>query len=165
MAGNCKVPLTEDNIEACHRTSTKDTALIIVKFKHRPKRNQLMEARKKLKDITKADLGFEPKDANDKGKILINESLTYRNKVLFRKARQKKVELNFEHAWNYKGKIFLRKKEDSNIIQINEEDLNKLKKFTFCRSIFTAQYFSYVYVLSLFCVLMNAFKTYHILNH
>ena len=105
----CKVPLTEDDIQACHRTSTKDTAPIIVKFKHRPDRNQLMEARKKSKDITKVDLGFELKDANGKGKIFINESLTHRNKVLFRKAREKKVELNFEYVWTHNSKIFIRK--------------------------------------------------------
>ena len=59
-----------------------------------------MEARKKLKDITKVYLGFKLNDANDKGKIFVNESLTYRNKVLFRKAREKKVERNlvFEYV-------------------------------------------------------------------
>ena len=57
-----------------------------------------MEARKKLKDITKVELGFKLNDANDKGKVFVNESLTYRNKVLFRKAREKKVEINFEYV-------------------------------------------------------------------
>ena len=76
------IPLERNDISVSHRIRSSRTSVdpaIIVKFVRREMRERLYRARKRLKSITTADFGFSV----DK-KIFINESLTPRNKELFK---------------------------------------------------------------------------------
>ena len=87
---------------------------IIVKFVRREMRESLYRARKRLKSITTADFGFSV----DK-KIFINESLTPKNKELFKECLKFKKDKSYKFLWTNAGKIFLRRNVDSPVIPIN----------------------------------------------
>ena len=74
-------------------------------FNSRSMREQFYESRKqlniKLKDI---DPNYEGYNV-----IFINESLTVKNAVLFRKVRQSRKAHNFKFFWTFNGKIMCRK--------------------------------------------------------
>ena len=58
--------------------------------------------------------------------IYINESLTIKNAVLFRKVRQSFRANNFKFFWTFNGKIMCRKTMNTPTIIIkNEEDINQ----------------------------------------
>ena len=76
------IPLERNDISVSHRIRSSKASVdpaIIVKFVRREMRESLYRSRKRLKSITTADLGFSV----DK-KIFINESLTPKNKELFK---------------------------------------------------------------------------------
>ena len=76
------IPLERNDISVSHRIRSSRASVdpaIIVKFVRREMRERLYRSRKRLKSITTADLGFSV----DK-KIFINESLTPKNKELFK---------------------------------------------------------------------------------
>lgn len=73
--------LYEDDIEVTHRTSSKPTAPIIVKFNNRRIRDKMYEARWDLKHFTTRDLGF-----GEEQSIFFNESLTDTNREIFKQA-------------------------------------------------------------------------------
>ena len=87
---------------------------IIVKFVRREMRERLYRARKRLKSITTADFGFSVNK-----KIFINESLTPRNKELFKVCLRFKKDNGYKFLWTNAGKIFLRRNADSPVIPIN----------------------------------------------
>ena len=95
-------------------------------FNSRSMREEFYESRKqlniKLKDI---DPNYEGYNV-----IFINESLTVKNAVLFRKVRQSCKAHNFKFFWTFNGKIMCRKAMNTATIIIkNEEDINqKLKR-------------------------------------
>ena len=113
LAKKLDVALAEDNIEACHRISTNDKAGFIVELSSRKKRDELLNARKKLASISIADFGFK-----GEGKIFINESLTAKRKALIRELKSKKEEYHFKYVWSKKGTIFIRRDENSRAIRI-----------------------------------------------
>ncbi len=71
LAEKLDVLLTEEDIKACHRISMNEKARIIVKFASRKKRDELLNVRRKLLNVSIKDFGYE-----NHGKIFINESLT-----------------------------------------------------------------------------------------
>ncbi len=70
-----------DDVEITHRTSSKPTAPIIVKFNSRRIRDEVWNSRYKLKHVKASDLGF-----NSNNPIYFNESLTERNRIIFKSA-------------------------------------------------------------------------------
>ena len=95
---------------------------IIVKFTRREVKDRFYRARKKLRNITTQDLGFESSKH-----IYVNESLTEQNKDLFKECVKVKKELQFTFIWTSNGKIYLRKNESSPVHHINTKaDLRKL---------------------------------------
>ncbi len=86
VAQKVGVALNSQDIEACHRTSRKSDAPIIVKVVSRKKKEEFMskETKSKAKKLRISDLGFtlNPTAADpNKGKVFINESLTSRKKI------------------------------------------------------------------------------------
>ena len=77
---------------------------IIVKFVKRQTRENLYRARKNLMSVSTVDLGYSV--AN---KIYVNESLTEKNKELFRLCLKCKNDLSYKFLWTNAGRIFLRK--------------------------------------------------------
>lgn len=76
------IPLERKDISVSHRIRSSRSSVdpaIIVEFVRREVRERLYRARKRLKSIATADFGFSV----DK-KIFINESLTPKNKELFK---------------------------------------------------------------------------------
>ncbi|XP_067020714.1 uncharacterized protein [Acropora muricata] len=111
------IPLERNDISVSHRIRSSRTSVdpaIIVKFVRREVRERLYRARKRLKSITTADFGFSV----DK-KIFINESLTPRNKELFKVCLRFKKDNSYKFLWTNAGKIFLRRNADSPVIPIN----------------------------------------------
>ena len=101
---------------------------IIVKFVRRNIRNQLYEARRKLKSLTTKDLGLGI--LRDK-QIFIQESLTPRRKELFKRNLEARKDKNFKFIWTSNGNIYLKKDESSLAIPVSsQKDLDKLRQGT-----------------------------------
>eukprot|EP00794_Sanderia_malayensis_P016351 gene16351-biopygen12046 len=60
LAEKIDVPVCEEEIEACHCISANEKAGIIVEFSSRKKRDQFLEAKKKLREITVKDFDLQP---------------------------------------------------------------------------------------------------------
>ena len=69
LAEKLQIPLRDAEIEACHRISNNDKAGIIVEFSSRKKRDEFLEAKRKLRDITIKDFGYK---TDTPGKLYIN---------------------------------------------------------------------------------------------
>ena len=96
---------------------------IIVKFTRRDVKDNFYRARKQLKDLTTRDLGY-----SEKNKIYLAESLTERNRILFKDCLKVKKDMEFKFIWTLDGKIFMRKDKDSAVRHINnKEDLQKIQ--------------------------------------
>ena len=111
------IPLERNDISISHRIRSTRASVdpaIIVKFVRREMRESLYRARKRLKSVTTADFGFSV----DK-KIFINESLTPKNKELFKNCLKFKKDKSYKFLWTNAGKIFLRRNADSPVIPIN----------------------------------------------
>ncbi|MCP4484708.1 MAG: hypothetical protein GY823_09135 [Flavobacteriaceae bacterium] len=127
LAEAINVPLSRQEIEACHRNSPKPDAPIISKFGSRKLKELFFtkDAKKVLRNLTTEDLGFEKEVGKDR--IFINESLTKANKHLLWLAKNKKKDLEMKFCWTRNGSIFLRKSETTPIVKVNyAEDLDKL---------------------------------------
>ena len=125
------VQINEEDISVSHRLpqnkhNVDKPPIIIAKFVRRDTKENLYRARSKLRHITTQDLGFQG-DNN----IYIQESLTQKNKELFRKALQLKKSLRYKFIWTNSGRIYLRKDEspESPIIYVKStKDLEKLQQ-------------------------------------
>ena len=96
---------------------------IIVKFTRRDVKDNFYRARKHLKDLTTRDLGY-----SEKIKISLAESLTERNRMLFKDCLKVKKDMEFKFIWTLNGKIFMRKYKDSVVHHMNsKEDLHKMQ--------------------------------------
>ena len=125
------VQINEEDISVSHRLpqykhNVDKPPIIIAKFVRRDTKENLYRARSKLRHITTQDLGFQGDN-----KIYIQESLTQKNKELFRKALQLKKSLKYKFIWTNSGRIYLRKDEspESPIIYVKStKDLEKLQQ-------------------------------------
>ena len=111
------IPMERNDISISHRIPSSRASVdpaIIVKFVRREMRENLYRTRKRLKSITTADLGI-PVDKM----IFINESLTPKNKELFKDYLKFNKDNSYKFLWTDAGKIFLRRNADSPVIPIN----------------------------------------------
>ena len=116
------VQIHEEDISVSHRLPQNKHNV----DKPRDTKENLYRARSKLRHITTQDLGFQGDN-----KIYIQESLTQKNKELFRKALQLKKSLKYKFIWTNSGRIYLRKDEspESPIIYVKStKDLEKLQQ-------------------------------------
>jgi FtsZ-binding cell division protein ZapB len=101
------VNIQPQDISISHRLKTRmptrnstptqnSTPAIIMKFVSRTTRDRLYYARKHLKDKTTSDIGFGRISDN---KIYIAESLTSKNKELFKKCLDARRSLNYKFIW------------------------------------------------------------------
>lgn len=108
------VDIDLDDIEISHRTSSLESASIIVKFQSRRKRNEFWLARKKIFNKNLSDIGFQ----SDR-KFYIGESLTPQNGHLFKMVRDRLVRTKlYRYAWTHNGTIFVKQDENSKKILI-----------------------------------------------
>ena len=120
------VPMQKSDISISHRVPSRKQftdegnpipPAIIVKFVKRETRENLYRARKNLKSVSTVDLGYSV--AN---KIYVNESLTNRNKELFKLCLKCKRDFSYKFLWTNAGRIFLRKNLGSPVIPVNCTD-------------------------------------------
>ena len=96
---------------------------IIVMFNSQSMREEFYESRKQLKNIKLKDINPNYKGNNV---TFINESLTIKNNVLFRKVTQSCKANNFRIFLTFNGKIMCRKAMNTPTIIIkNEENINQ----------------------------------------
>ena len=85
-------------------------------------KEQFYHDRKHLKNKSTKDIGLS--QFSDNG-IFVSESLTSKNKLLFKDCLKFKIENNYKYIWTQNGRIYLRKDKDcpARIIS-NQQDLN-----------------------------------------
>ena len=99
------VDITENDISVSHRMPQSQKhkgkpgpPAIIVKFARRDVKDNFYRARKQLKDLTTRDLGY-----SEKNKIYLAESLTERNRMLFKDCLKVKegygVQVHLDFKW------------------------------------------------------------------
>ena len=123
------VTIEEDDISVSHRLpvsykykGVRANPSIIVKFVRRDFKEQFYSSRKELRGFSTEDLGYSATN-----NIYINESLTERNKGLFKEALKAKKSLKYKFIWTSNGKVYLRKDTDTKIIHIkNSDDIKRL---------------------------------------
>lgn len=97
---------------------------IIVRFTQRKRKNELLAAVRARRGLTTAEIGLPGAAVT----VYVGDHLTPANKLLLKKARELKVELQYTYLWIRDCKIFLRKNEKQRAICISDEsDLIKLK--------------------------------------
>lgn len=126
-----------EDIEACHRVPTRNAEHrhIIVQFKSRQKRDQVLEKAKK-KRITNGSLGLcgQPgvnadgsSPLDNSAPVFVNEHLCQSQKRLLSLAIAKKRETNWRYVWTQNGKILARKSDCQDCIHIDSvDDLSKI---------------------------------------
>ena len=109
----------EKDIEVSHRISTKPTSAIIVKFNSRRKRDEFNTKGRKA-SLNADNIGF-----TESKRIYVNESLTYSNRTVFKKTKDK-LKNNFKYIWLKNGITLIKKDDHSKIHKILfEEDINR----------------------------------------
>ncbi|XP_039295428.1 uncharacterized protein LOC120353938 [Nilaparvata lugens] len=121
-------PIEDTMIDACHRLRSRVGSDkhpgIIVKMVRRLDSEELLQKRRVKRNFNTHDMGLTSGPAVP---IYINESLSPARRSLYNAARQVKKDKNFEYLWVRSGKIFLRKKQGSNVITVRKiEDLKDL---------------------------------------
>lgn len=116
-------PIEESDIEACHRVPTRnpDKSNILVQFRSRAKRDVALKKAKKMR-LKNSDIGLATPEP-----VYVNEHLCPSLKRLLGMAIRRKHEHAWKSVWAYNGKIFARKNDDADAIQITREaDLAKI---------------------------------------
>lgn len=125
------VDVTDNDIAVSHRLPPSKSykgkktgpPSIIVKFTRRVVKDRLYGARKNLSKKTTLDLGYPAEN-----KIYLAESLTEKNRELFKQCLAAKKNLNFKFIWTKNEKIFMREERDSQVVYIkSKDDLVKIK--------------------------------------
>ena len=111
-------------VDVAHRLNSKlPIPPIIVMFNSRSMQEEFSKSRKQLNNIKLKDINPNYEGNNV---IFINELLTIKNAVLFRKVRQSCKANNFKFFWKFNGKIMCRKAMNTVTITIkNEEDITQ----------------------------------------
>ena len=93
--------ITQNDISVSHRMPQSQKhkgkhgpPAIIVKCTRRDVKDNFYRARKQLKDLTTRDLGY-----SEKNKIYLAESLTERNRILFKDCLKVKKDMEFKFIW------------------------------------------------------------------
>lgn len=80
--------------------------------------------RAKRTRITTNDLGREGEPRN----VFINEHLTKKKNQIMYEARKMKTEKDYKFLWCRNGKIFIRKNDKTNVIELKDfDDLGRIK--------------------------------------
>ena len=124
--------IDDADISISHRLPSKNgresqnVTPIIVKFVRRHTKEIFYRARKNLRNVTTMDLGYTIDN-----KIYVTESLTEKNKQLFREFLNVKKMKKYKFIWTINGRIYMRKNENADsqpILIKSREDLNRLPR-------------------------------------
>jgi len=116
-------PVAPENVEAIHRLkSFNNSHRVILKLSRRKDVFKVFTCKKNLKGIDLSDLNIEAGT-----KIYINESLSGAYKHMWNECKSLRQRGLLHSFWVYNGKINVKEKESSDIINISH--INDLKKF------------------------------------
>lgn len=119
ISSNISYPTSPEdwsNIYRLFRQTNQDKPpSIIVFFKDSLKRDGFLSAAKSHRGMSTAKIGIKGSD----NLIFVNEHLTKARKKLFYTAKAFKNSNNFKYLWTNKGKIYLRKSDGSQAINVN----------------------------------------------
>lgn len=97
---------------------------VVVKLERRQHKDDIIAAIRKRKGLTAEDINM-----HGGHNIFINEHLSPKNKLLYKKVREFSKEQKYKFCWIKNCKIFLRLNENSNPVCINSfYELEKIKK-------------------------------------
>lgn len=125
------IPIQRNDVKNIFRVNTTNQAYkpIVTEFSSIFLKDQVLSALKKF-NKTHSDNKLNTVHLSldgPKKPIYISESMTFKNKRLYAMARQHAKSQNYTFCWVSRGVVYLRKKEGSPAIRINEEaDINKL---------------------------------------
>lgn len=99
-----------------HRQTNQDKPpTIVISFKDLSKRDEFMAAARTNRGLTTTKLGINGNESF----IFVNELLTMARKKLFYTAKVFKNANNYKYLWTRRGKIYLRKNDGSQAINVN----------------------------------------------
>ena len=117
------VEMGEEDISVCHRLPMSrhhdgqpNQQKIIVKFVSREIKEKFYKSRRRLSGKTTKDLGYEVEN-----RIYLGESLTEKNKALFRLCLKFKKDNQCKYIWTSNGKIYLRKDNDCTAMWVKSD--------------------------------------------
>ena len=109
------VQVKQEDISVCHRLpqpkgykGKRKEPRIIVKFARRDVKDNFYKARGKLRSKTTKDIGYRAQN-----NIYLAESLTERNKALFRSCLNVKRDKSYKFIWTLNGILYLKIDESS----------------------------------------------------
>ena len=117
-----------DDIDIAHRIGKQKEGNrrprpIIIRFNNRRARNAVYDERRKLKDFTIKDLGFQGRD-----RIYINENLISTTRELLGEVNKARRDAGYEFLWTYHGRIYVKKNETAFPLIIHgKEDMRKIE--------------------------------------
>lgn len=125
------VDLKDCDIRSVHRIApglaTDRPKNIIMQLTTRRQRDELIAAARARRSLTTEQLFGVSGIPGVSSRFFIAEHLTLKNKILFSKARQIAKEKNYKFVWVKNSCIFVRKSEESKVIQLrSKNDLEKL---------------------------------------
>ncbi|XP_048002545.1 uncharacterized protein LOC125239098 [Leguminivora glycinivorella] len=91
---------------------------VIVRFARRKVRDDFLVKSKTRRNLDTADIITECTPQ----KLYINERLTYENRLLFRRTRERAGQANFKYCWTRSGFIYTRKRDGAEAIKITSYD-------------------------------------------
>lgn len=131
-AGNIlNIPIQKYDVKNIYRVNTTNQAYkpIVTEFSSVFMKDEVMSALKQFNTTNKENKLNTVHLSLDgpKKPVYISESLTFKNKKLYAMARELAKSQNYTFCWVSRGLVYLRKKEGSPAIRINEEaDIIKL---------------------------------------
>uniref|UniRef100_A0A2H1X1G7 SFRICE_036806 n=1 Tax=Spodoptera frugiperda TaxID=7108 RepID=A0A2H1X1G7_SPOFR len=122
------VPVSHNDIMSIHRVPhaqqhDRKPKNIIIKFRTRIIRDNILSAYRQKKGLTSDQLGISGASLN----IYFNEHLTLHNKALFREAKKIANEIGFKYVWVRNGTVLVRERDGLSSIAIrSKEDLKRI---------------------------------------
>lgn len=122
-----EVPVSSSDIMEVNRVSSRTKLegrprVIIAKMRSRQLRDSMI-SRARRSRITTRDIDVQ----GDIKPVYINEHLTPLNKIILKRTKEAAKTKNYQFTWTKNGRIFTRKNETTQAIQIiTEEDLKKI---------------------------------------
>ena len=121
------VGIKNEDISISHRLPTRGvrTPIIIAKFTRRSVRDGLHKARRNLTRFNATDLRFSQQN----NKLYINEGLTTKAKVIFRKSKEFQKEHKFQFVWTKNGKTYMKQDNDVHSKVVSFSTLSEFERF------------------------------------
>lgn len=116
-----KLNINEDDVDIddiFQKKTTTEQAPIFIKFKQLKNKIDFMQATKSFTRINKTTLNTSDVGFTNINKIVIVDQLTESNRKLLKEAQQLRIH-GYKFIWTKNGKIFAKKREEAEVVEIN----------------------------------------------